>query len=316
MQDPFSGLEVKHRTTLELLKILHRHNYPTIISTKSVLIVEEPYASLLKAMNVLVRFSAAGVQEECRRKLEVGCPEISEMLAAVKFLSKQGTAISLRIQPVIPGHERAALRLARRGARAGAKHISFEYLKIGTEGKEQTIKRVSDAIGADVWSAMERQGIVRVGRDYTLKATAKSDFIKRAKQLCKQARVKFGAGDTEFIHLSDGTGCCNGSEYFLQGSTQFRSNFVGILSNRRKGDKIYFSDLEQHWQPQRNVHRYLTTDSRGRSSNKKLSSWMSLLARRWNGGKSPYSPSFFFGIRWSGKLDNRGYKIYEVEDIF
>jgi DNA repair photolyase len=316
VQDPFSGLEVTHRTTLELLKILHRYNYPTIISTKSTLVVKEPYVSLLKAMNVLVRFSAVGVREECRRKLEIGCPEISETLAAIKFLSMQGVAISLRIQPVIPGHEDAALRLAKRGARAGAKHISFEYLKIGTEGKEQTIKRVSDAIGADIWNAMVQQGITRIGRDYTLKAAAKCGFVRRAKQVCKQAGVKFGAGDTEFIHLSDGSGCCNGSEYFLEGCTQFRSNFVGVLSDRKKGDRICFSDFEDHWQPQHNVHRYLTTDSRGRSSDKNLSSWMSLLARRWNGGKSPYSPSFFFGIKWKGELDNKGYKIYEVEDVF
>jgi hypothetical protein len=96
----------------------------------------------------------------------------------------------------------------------------------------------------------------------------------------------------------------------------FGQTSIGVLSDRKKGDKIYFSDLERHWQPKRNVHAYLTTDSRGRSSNKRMTSWTSLLAHRWNGGKSPYSPAFFFGIVWNGDYDDRGYKVYEVDDVF
>jgi len=45
-------------------------------------------------------------------------------------------------------------------------------------------------------------------------------------------------------------------------------------------------------------------------------SWMSLVARRWNGGRSPYSPTFFFGIVWKGERDEAGYKVYEVDDVF
>ena len=49
--------------------------------------------------------------------------------------------------------------------------------------------------------------------------------------------IRFGAGDTEFIHLSVGLGCCNGSGYFLENCTQFRSNFVGILTRHEQGIK-------------------------------------------------------------------------------
>ena len=316
LQDPFSGLELARGTTLELLNILTEYDYPTIISTKSTLPGKEPYLSLLKQMNVLVRFSAAGVREECRTKLEIGCPKIDNIFDTIALLSSQDITVSLRIQPVIPGHEDAAIALARRGSEAGAKHLSFEYLKIGTEERRRTIARVSEAVGTDIWKVMAERGVTRIGRDYTLTAAAKCDFVKRAKQACCEYGVKFGAGDTEFIHLSDGSGCCNGAGYFLKGSTQFRANFVGVLSGRKKGDKIYFSDLERYWQPKGNVHAYLTTDSRGRSSNKCMSSWMSLIAHRWNGGKSPYSPAFFFGVVWKGDYDERGYKIYEIEEVF
>jgi hypothetical protein len=267
-------------------------------------------------MNVLVRFSAAGVREEYRRKLELGCPALEDIFAVMRCLSGRGVAISLRVQPVIPGHEDAALDLAKSAATHGAGHISFEYLKIGTEEKRQTLQRVSSAVGTDIWSVMRERGVTRVGRDYTLKAAAKSEFVRKAKQFCHDCGVKFGAGDTEFIHLSDGSGCCNGSDYFLSDCTQFRSNLVGVVSGRTKGEKIYFSDLERHWQPTLNVHEYLTTNSRGRKSSKRMSSWMALLAHRWNGGRSVYSPPFFYGIGWTGAYDKRGYKIYEVQDVF
>ena len=316
LQDPFSGLETTHGTTLKLLKILSLYKYPTIISTKSTLVGKPPYISHLKGMNVLIRFSAAGVRDECRKKLEIGCPPFDEILATIGSLTYEGLAVSLRVQPVIPGHEDAALTIADRAARAGARHISFEYLKIATEEKRQTLNRISAATGENVWDVMTQRGMTRIGRDYTLIASAKCEFVRRAKQLCHDSGVRFGAGDTEFIHLSDGLGCCNGSGYFLENCTQFRSNFVGILTGRKKGDRICFSDLEHHWQPKLNVHAYLTTDSRGRSSKKNMTSWMSLIAHRWNGGKSPYSPTFFYGIGWKGDYDTKGYKIYEVVDIF
>lgn len=316
LQDPFSGLETTHGTTLELLKILLLYKYPTIISTKSTLVGKQPYISQLKGMNVLIRISAAGVRDECRKKLEIGCPPLDQILLTIERLSRDGLGISLRVQPVIPGHEDAALSLAKRAALAGARHISFEYLKIATEEKLQTLKRISAATGENVSNIMIQRGMTRIGRDYTLIASAKCEFVKRAKQLCHDLGVKFGAGDTEFIHLSDGLGCCNGSGYFLENCTQFRSNFVGILAGRKKGDRIQLSDLERHWQPRLNVHAYLTTDSRGRSSKKSMTSWMSLIAHRWNGGKSPYSPTFFYGIAWNGDYDKKGYKIYEVVDHF
>jgi hypothetical protein len=208
------------------------------------------------------------------------------------------------------------LELTRRAAKAGARHISFEYLKIGTEGKLHTIARISRAIGTDIWKVMSERGITRVGRDYTLSKATKCSFLKQAKQLCRRLGVKFGAGDTEFIHLSDGSGCCNGSEHFLRQATQFQANFVGVLSGRALGETIRFADLKKFWQPKRNVHRYLTTDSRGRRMDRRLSSWLSLLAHRWNGGKSPYSPAFFYGIEWTRKYDKSGYKIYKVADKF
>jgi hypothetical protein len=40
------------------------------------------------------------------------------------------------------------------------------------------------------------------------------------------------------------------------------------------------------------------------------------MSYRWNGGKGPYSPAFFYGVTWRGEYDNDGYKIYRFENPF
>jgi hypothetical protein len=66
-----------------------------------------------------------------------------------------GTGDFSASQPVIPGHDDAALSLAKRAALAGAKHISFKYLKIATEEKLQTLNRISAATGENVWDVID-----------------------------------------------------------------------------------------------------------------------------------------------------------------
>src|SRR5262245_40227297 len=61
LHDPFTPREKSSGVTYRLLRILSDFNYPTLISTKGELVADTQYVSLLRQMNVVVRFSAAGV---------------------------------------------------------------------------------------------------------------------------------------------------------------------------------------------------------------------------------------------------------------
>jgi DNA repair photolyase len=313
LQDPFSPLDRNRRVTYELLQILRDHEYPTLISTKGDLFLDDDYWNILCEMDVYVRLSAAAVPESKRKLIDASTGTFRNTCKKIKTLSEAGFPVSLRIQPVFPGFEESALRMARQAAESGAQHVSFEYLKLGTEGLDRQCKTISEILKTDIWNKMNERGMKRLGRDYTLRTEAKREFLIRAKQLCRELGIRFGAGDTEFIHLSDGRGCCNGSAYFLKSATQFRANFVGLLSNRGKGSRVQFSDIFKEWHPTGNVHSYLTTDSRGRDMTGQYNSWVSLMAHRWNGGKGPYSPQFFYGIEWDGEYDDMGFKVYKVK---
>lgn len=311
LQDPFSAFEQSNRTTLDLLHILCDHKYPTLISTKGNLFLKDEYIDVLARMNVYVRISAAAVPEEVRLLVDAGGDRFNQTLRKIEQLLLIGCPVSLRIQPIFPGFEAVALQMAVRASEAGVKHISFEHLKLGTEGLEQQCNVISSILKTDIWQEMQRRGLTRVGRDYTLVREAKLDFVKEAKLVCSNRGVRFGAGDTEYIHLSDGNGCCNSSSYFLKDANQFRANFVGILSNRAPNETIKFSDLIDEWCPTKAVHTYLTTDSRGRDKTGRFNSWLSLMAHRWNGGNSPYCPEFFHGVTWTGEFDEMGFKTYQ-----
>jgi len=315
MQDPFSEWEESKRTSLKLLEVLRHYDYPTIISTKGNVWLTHSYARVLRSTNCFVRISAAAIEESRRPNVDIGAGSYEAVLERIKRSRDLGIPIALRIQPVIPGSERVALDMAGRAGAAGAGQVSFEHLKVASENIVSESRRLFRATGRDVWGLMTAKGLTRVGKDYTLTAAAKVDFLRSARSLCRRLGVSFGAGDTEFIHQSDGVGCCNGSTWFLREAQQFTANFSGVLSQKRSGDLISFSDLRKEWSPGGNVHRYLTSNSRARDQSGRFSSWLSLLAHRWNGGIGPYSPAFFWGVRWTGKYDRQGFRIYRYEGL-
>jgi len=314
LQDPFSPMEESKQVTLRLMHTLKDHSYPTILSTKGDLFRKNRYLDLLAGMNAYVRLSAAGVAETYRPAVDFRCGSFRSVLERIRFLARVPIPVSLRIQPVIPGFEDFALDMAVEAAGAGAKHVSFEYLKLASESLSSDVRRIGNAVQKDVWGEMQQAGIRRIGRDYTLVASAKAPFVETARKLCQRLGITFGAGDTEFIHLSDGNSCCSGSSHFLRGASEFRANFSGILSRKADGELVQFPELLAEWSPKHNVHTYLATNSRGRDRTGKYSDWMSLLAHRWNGGKSPYSPSFFAGVTWTRRFDKEGYKIYQFRN--
>lgn len=315
LHDPFSERERTEGVTLKLLEALKKHDYPTLISTKGDIVAEEPYVSLLQEMNVLVRFSAAGVSELIRSQIDRNCPNFETTLKSILTLSSRGIATALRVQPVFPGYELDALRMTRAAALAGAVQVSFEYIKLPNELSEREISRMSEALGYDLKERMNSLGRSSLGRDYSLCPAAKKPFVRRAKDTCHELGIRFGAGDTEFIPWSDGAGCCGSSDLLPRSPYHFTANLTGVIKKARKAKRktLRFSDLENEWAPQMSVGNYLASRTRRSvSPEDQLSDWLGLLAARWNGGNSPYSPDFFDGVVFSGKYDRRGYKIFRL----
>lgn len=317
LHDPFTPRERDNGITLALMKVLCESEYPTLISTKGDLPVEKPYVSLLSEMNVLVRFSAAGVRESARPQIDRGCCTFDRTLDKIQALSRLGIPTALRIQPVIPGFESDALEMTARAAAAGARQVSFEYLKVPTESQGSLARSLKEATGVDVLALMKGQGAKRLGWDYVLPSEAKRSFVRQARETCRKLNVRFGAGDTEFIPWSDGDGCCGSSSAFLKRARQFESNLVGAIKGAltKVSRHVTFSDVEKRWAPTLPVSTYLSTRSRVGAGSRTRSDWLSLMAARWNGQSGPYSPAYFDGVVWTGTTDRRGFRIYDAAKL-
>lgn len=318
LQDPFTPMEAELGVTRELLSVLRDFQYPTLISTKGSLPVTEPYLSLLAGMNVVVRLSAAGIPDPLRKIVEPRTEGFATTVRILEALGERGIVSGLRIQPIFPSFEEEALEMAEAAAAAGARQLSYEYLKLPGESVGTEIAAASRALGYDIVERMRGLGVVRLGPDWMLSKDVKRPFVRRARRLSHSLGVKFGAGDTEFIPWSDGNGCCGASELTQGEANHFTANFVGVIraSLTRPDKRVTFDMLTNLWSPEQSIGNYMDwrrripVDQRdGRSD------WLALMGRRWNGGKSPYSPAFFDGVVATADVDENGFRVYDSSQL-
>lgn len=317
LQDPFTGIERDHGITLELLRVLSDEKYPTLISTKGDIFLREEYLNVLQEMNLVFRLSASGVSERIRPQIDRKADNFARTLAKIRSLRNAGIMVALRIQPVIPSFEDNALEMATQAAEAGVHQISFEYLKLPSEEIRNAMADLRTSNGENLLEWMAKLGLKKIGPDWSLKSSIKEPFVVRARKHCHTLGIKFGAGDTEFIPWSDGNGCCGSSDLVLEGN-QFDTNFVGAIRQAASSvDKtVKFDSLADRWIPQHSVGNYLDYRSRvPKSLMQGSTDWLLMLQRRWNGGKSPYSPSFFHGVVATGDNDDFGFKIYDASKL-
>lgn len=318
LQDPFTPMEAELGVTRELLSVLRDFEYPTLISTKGSLPISEPYLSLLAGMNVVVRLSAAGISEPLRRIVEPRSEGFAATMRILEALGGRGIVTGLRIQPIFPGYEEEALEMAEAAAAAEVKQLSFEYLKVPGESVGTEIAAASRALGYDIVDRMRGLGVVRLGPDWMLSKDAKRPFVRRARSLSHALGVKFGAGDTEFIPWSDGNGCCGASELTQDGANHFTANFVGAIraSLARADKRISFDLLADLWSPEQSIGNYMDWRRRIPADQREgRSDWLALMGRRWNGGKSPYSPAFFDGVAATDDVDENGFRVYNSSQL-
>lgn len=318
LQDPFTPMEAELGVTRELLSVLRDFEYPTLISTKGSLPISEPYLSLLAGLNVVVRLSAAGISEPLRRIVEPRSEGFAATMRILEALGGRGIVTGLRIQPIFPGYEEEALEMAEAAAAAEVKQLSFEYLKVPGESVGTEIAAASRALGYDIVDRMRGLGVVRLGPDWMLSKDAKRPFVRRARSLSHALGVKFGAGDTEFIPWSDGNGCCGASELTQDGANHFTANFVGAIraSLARADKRISFDLLADLWSPEQSIGNYMDWRRRIPADQREgRSDWLALMGRRWNGGKSPYSPAFFDGVAATDDVDENGFRVYNSSQL-
>lgn len=102
--DPYQPLEAKYRLTRKCLEILVHNNWPTIIQTRSPLVLRD--VDIMKEAQALqVGLSITTANDEIRKIFEPKAPTIGERLRTIDELHRNGLTTYVMIAPVLPEAE-------------------------------------------------------------------------------------------------------------------------------------------------------------------------------------------------------------------
>lgn len=183
MSDPFQPVEKIRRRSIEALEVFAETGYPFIVSTKSALIAEEPYLSLLNRCNCVVQFSVASPQYD---KVERGAASYEERIRAASLIAPHKRVI-FRVQPYIPGIFRDVVKGLKRFAEIGVYGIVLEGMK---------------------YTRPNIPGLVRIGNDFCYPVATLLLQFQSIKDTAHKYGLKFYCGENRLRALGDSLCCC------------------------------------------------------------------------------------------------------------
>lgn len=201
MSDPFQPAEKKHKASLECLEVFKETQYPFIVSTKGILITQEPYLSLISQCNVVVQISMVCSSYD---KLEPGAPSFKDRIKMASLLSGRVKRVIARVQPYITDICSEFINESIPAmAKAGIYGITVEGMKF----------------------KKRKPGLVRVGGDFCYpEERLKSDY-ERIREAAHKHGLKFFCAENRLRAMGENTACCGCGD--LEG---FRGNSFNIAS--------------------------------------------------------------------------------------
>ena len=310
MSDPFGPLEEKHGITFKMLMALKDFKYPFLISTKSAMPALDKYLKVLIECDTIVRFSITAVDGALRHKIDKGCDSSEELFKAMHILSLNGVNTSLRIQPVIPGHEHSAFKLIDEAAKVGVSHISVEYLKVPIDANKKFGSDLRKIMLPNPISLYRNLNAEKQGREYILPLNYRSKYLVEMKRTANEQGMSMGFADNDLLLHSDGSSCCNGANLYLKDANYHEANVASLAKSKSVGDNIHFSDFLTRWLPEYSVSSHLNSKARIPAKDLNHEGWLGYLQKMWQGEYSLYKPDYFDGVEFSGQFDNMGLPIY------
>lgn len=307
MSDPFQPIERKKKVSLEILKYLMLIDYPVVISTRSSLLVESPYLDLLKGRaNVVVQFSLSTINDVKAKLYEPLATPPSSILKTITILSKNNIRTSIRWQPYIPEISDRPSKFVSEVASTGIFHIGFEHLKLSVE-----MNSLEKYFQFDVKEFYTRNEAIKDGREYILPSSYKMSNVLEVKSQLSKSNITFGAADNDLQYLSDTDCCCSGVDQFPEFSNWNKFQIAHAIKKSR-GKKIIFDSIESEWRPEGAIDKHINSDSRilrkfGHNT------VYDYIKERWENLDSPFNPTKFMGVKFTGDSDKNGFKIYDWE---
>lgn len=199
ISDPFQPCEEQYHQSLKMLKLFAEAYYPIIISTKSTLLIQREYLTLLRKCDVVVQVSMCSPTFGC---WERHAPSFRDRLAMLYHLSRHTQRVIVRVQPYMPEIKSDVLKYLPVYAASGVHGITIEGLHWHKKRKGLTEKWGN-------WMC------------YPLETLA-ADFIE-IRSACHENRLRFYCAENRLRYLGDSPTCCG-----CDGIPGFRVNVANM----------------------------------------------------------------------------------------
>ncbi len=289
ISDPLLIPSSQKQITLEILNILDRYEYPTLISTKSDLSSDDDFAKIIIGRpHFAVQVSFSTFDDKIALIIEPNSPLPSSRLKGVKLALNEGNWVSCRLQPFFPGQD--INNIIDIVSHYKFKHILMEHFKLPIDNKID-IDSLNLAYNTNIIKLFPKYDRIRRGREFEMSNDIRLEgiilFIKNA----LRRQISLGIGDNGFQHLSTSP-CCCGIDSLKGFENWNKYNVTMAVRRAMPGGMIKHESIAGEWVPKQNISRMI--NSRVRLINR-VNNVKNHIKSQWDHNKQ-FSPSMFFNV--------------------
>ena len=259
MSDPLLIHNSFKHVTLEILKILEQYKYPTLISTKSNIINDTEFSSIiLGKSHFAIQLSFSTFNDAIASIVEPHAPLPSERLKGARAAIISGNWVACRLQPYLPFQD--IDDLVRNISSMGFNHLTIEHFKLPFDG-QINIDKLNSAFNINILELFPKGKRIARGREYEMPNDIRLPEILKFIKAAAKYKIPIGIGDNGFQHLSTSL-CCCGID-LLQGFGNWnKHNITVALKRAAKDNSVNYQSIVGEWAPKSNISMMINSKTR------------------------------------------------------
>ena len=209
--DPLPYAEKKHHVTQNVLRALHKYDYPTEIQTKNPRGLLA-FADQFTNPNWTIAVTLISTDEKFVKCCEPTAPTVEDRLSAIKELTAMGLKVMVKIQPCIYPKILADLPdLVKAIKEAGCWAFNTEGLKLRIAmptHEQEKIKHMQEYVGEDIREFYKKNRNLDNHSDYELCNELRLEYTNMAIQLAEQYGLRYFSADNGMGCIGCSDECC------------------------------------------------------------------------------------------------------------
>lgn len=289
MSDPLLIHHSFKNVTLEILKILDKYKCPTLISTKSNIISDADFSSIiLGKSHFAIQLSFSTFNDAIASIVEPHAPLPSERLKGAHIALRSGNWIACRLQPYFPFQD--VDDLVRNISSKGFNHLTIEHFKLPFDG-QINIDKLNSVFNINILELFPKGKRIARGREYEMPNDIRLPEILKFIKASAKYKISIGIGDNGFQNLSSSL-CCCGIDLLKDFRNWNKHNITMALKRAAKDNSINYQSIVGEWAPKSDISMMINSKTRLK---KGCNTIIDHIKCQWH-CNTQFSPKFFHNV--------------------